>query len=139
MTRRIVLLALIAASATLGAQTPSDPAMARALRALAAQPVVDGHNDLPWRIREDTLHPMDVEAYDLRQHTPGMTDLARLKQGHVGAQFWSIYIPGEPNAPAYRSKGAVASTPGYARVQLEQIDIVRRVIAKYPQLEWTPT
>ena len=113
--------------------------MARALRALAAQPVVDGHNDLPWRIREDTLHSMDVDAYDLRTRTPGMTDLARLKQGHVGAQFWSVYIPGEPSAPAYRSKGALASKPGYARVQLEQIDIARRVIAKYPQLEWTPT
>ena len=136
----LAILATVLLSTPLAAQkAAADPNMARALRALAAQPVVDGHNDLPWRIREDTLHPMDVEAYDLRQHTPGMTDLARLKQGHVGAQFWSIYIPGEPNAPAYRSKGAVASTPGYARVQLEQIDIARRVIAKYPQLEWTPT
>jgi len=111
--------------------------MARALRALAAQPVIDGHNDLPWRIREDTLHPMDVEAYDLRQRAPGHTDLARLKAGHVGAQFWSIYIPGEPTDAVYKSKGAVASMPGYARVQLEAIDIARRVIAKYPEFEWT--
>jgi membrane dipeptidase len=121
------------------AQTAPDPNMARALRVLRAAPVMDGHNDLPWRIREDTIHPMDVEAYDLRKPTPGMTDLARLKQGHVGAQFWSIYIPGEPTDGAYKSKGAVASTPGYARVQLEQIDIARRVIAKYPELQWTPT
>ena len=113
--------------------------MARALAALTAQPIVDGHNDLPWRIREDTVHPMDVEAYDLRRPTPGHTDLARLKQGFVGGQFWSIYIPGERDEAAYRSKGTSASTPGYARVQLEQIDIARRVIEKYPQLEWALT
>jgi membrane dipeptidase len=100
---------------------------------------MDGHNDLPWRIREDTVHPHDVNAYDLRKRTPGMTDLARLKAGHVGAQFWSIYIPGEPGDPAYKSNGEVSSKPGYARVQLEQIDIARRMIAKYPELQWTLT
>ncbi|HEU4996520.1 MAG TPA: dipeptidase [Gemmatimonadaceae bacterium] len=126
--------------ALVSAQTGNDARFtARALAALQAQPIVDGHNDLPWRIREDTVHPMDVDAYDLRKPTPGHTDLARLKQGRVGAQFWSIYIPGEPTDAAYKSKGAVASTPGYARVQLEQIDIARRVIARYPQLQWTPT
>src|SRR5205823_3370342 len=96
-------------------------------------------NDLPWRIREDTVRPMDVDAYDLRVATPGMTDLARLKQGHVGAQFWSIYIPGERGDATYKPNGAVASTPGYARVQLEQIDIARRVVARYPQLQWATT
>jgi len=100
---------------------------------------MDGHNDLPWRIREDSVHPHDVNAYDLRKRTAGMTDIARLKAGHVGAQFWSIYIPGEPADPAYKSNGNVASKPGYARVQLEQIDIARRVVAKYPELQWTLT
>jgi membrane dipeptidase len=57
----------------------------------------------------------------------------------VGAQFWSIYIPGEPDDPTYKPNGRVSSTPGYARVQLEQIDIARRVIDKYPELEWAPT
>ena len=140
--RRLVavpaLFALTAAFSVTRAQA-NDPNMARALKVLRAAPVMDGHNDLPWRIREDSLHPMDVEAYDLRKKTPGMTDLARLKQGHVGAQFWSIYIPGEPTDGAYKSKGAVASTPGYARVQLEQIDIARRVIAKYPELQSAST
>jgi membrane dipeptidase len=121
------------------AQAATDSNMARALRVLRANPVMDGHNDLPWRIREDTTHPMDVDAYDLRKHTPGMTDLPRLKAGHVGAQFWSIYTPGEPTDAAYKPKGAVASIPGYARVQLEQFDIAKRVIAKYPELAWTPT
>jgi membrane dipeptidase len=126
-----------AASAPVSAATPRD--MARAQRVLRASPVFDGHNDLPWRIREDSIHPRDVEAYDLRTRTPGMTDLARLKQGHVGAQFWSVYIPGERGDATYSPNGKVSSVPGYARVQLEQIDIARRVIAKYPALRWTPT
>ena len=103
--------------ASLDAQTPSarktasmsnDQYMERALRVLQASPVMDGHNDLPWRIREDGAHPGDVNAYDLHKRTPGMTDLARLKQGHVGAQFWSIYIPGEPtDAAGWARKGEV--------------------------------
>lgn len=127
-----------AASAQAGSQK-QDPYMERALKVLKAHPVMDGHNDLPWRIREDTVHPQDVEAYDLHKRAPGMTDLARVKAGHLGAQFWSIYIPGEPGDATYAPKGAVASTPGYARVQLEQIDIARRVIAKYPELTWALT
>src|SRR5215471_629650 len=122
MTFKFGFFALFAA-ASLGAQQPADPNMARAIRVLTVQPIVDGHNDLPWRIREDKAHPMDVEAYDLRKHTAGMTDLARLKAGHVGGQFWSIYIPGERGDNTYKPNGAVASQPGYARVQLEQIDI----------------
>ena len=110
----------------------SDPFLARAKAVLRTTPLVDGHNDLPWRIREDTLHANDIEAYDLRQRTPGMTDLARLQKGLVGAQFWSVYIPGEPDAADYRPNGKVSSTPGYARVQLEQIQIARRMIARYP-------
>src|SRR5881227_2210717 len=144
MTSRLYLsgLALFCA-ASVGAQqpqgTPSDPYMARAIRVLTAQPIVDGHNDLPWRIREDKAHPMDVEAYDLRHHVAGMTDLARLKAGHVGGQFWSVYIPGERVDATYKPNGAVASQPGYARVQLEQIDIARRVVARYPELQWATT
>jgi len=141
---RTTAFVVLAPFATLGAQATSsksatDPYLARALRVLQTAPVIDGHNDLPWRIREDTVHPMDVEAYDLRKRTPGMTDLARLKQGHVGGQFWSIYIPGEPTDKAYAKKGDVASLPGYARVQMEEIDIARRVIAKYPELQWALT
>ncbi len=114
-----------------GAQK-TDHYLERARAILRTTPLVDGHNDLPWRIREDTLHANDIEAYDLRKPTPGMTDLARLKQGMVGAQFWSVYIPGEPEASDYRRNGAVRSVPGYARVQLEQIQLARRIIAKYP-------
>jgi membrane dipeptidase len=140
---RASLLIVLAFPFSAGAQQPkaaaADPYMVRAIRVLTEQPVVDGHNDLPWRIREDRAHPMDVQAYDLRQRTPGMTDLARLKAGHVGGQFWSIYIPGERDASAYRPNGSVSSVPGYARVQLEQIDIARRLIARYPELQWATT
>jgi membrane dipeptidase len=140
---RLCALALLVASAAHAQQPRSkaaaDPYMARALHVLTVQPIVDGHNDLPWRIREDKAHPMDVQAYDLRGHTAGMTDLARLKAGHVGGQFWSVYIPGERGDATYKPNGAVASQPGYARVQLEQIDIARRIVAKYPELEWATT
>jgi len=104
----------------LQAQT-GDPQLLLARRILRTTPLVDGHNDLPWRIREDSALSRDVEAYDLRRPTPGHTDLARLRKGMVGAQFWSVYVPGE-----WRDSG-------YARVQLEQLDIAKRVIAKYPE------
>jgi membrane dipeptidase len=139
-----LITCLAFAGSALGAQTSkatakADPYMARALRVLGVAPVMDGHNDLPWRIREDTLTPHDVEAYDLRKRVPGHTDLERMKAGHLGAQFWSVYIPGEPGDATYKPNGAVSSVPGYARAQMEQIDIARRVIAKYPELEWAPT
>ncbi len=126
----VAVLALVAACAR-GAASPasapapagaSDPHLATALRVLASAPLVDGHNDLPWRIREDSVHPRDVEAYDLRRATPGHTDFARLAAGRVGGQFWSVYIPGDTSIGNH----------GFAKVQLEQIDIARRVIAKYP-------
>jgi membrane dipeptidase len=101
-------------------------------RVLRASPVVDGHNDLPWAIRESRTRPLDVAAYDLRGRTPGATDLARLRTGRVGGQFWSVYIPGEPGDATYAPNGAVSGRPGYARVQLEQIDVARRTIARYP-------
>jgi membrane dipeptidase len=102
------------------ATAPNDRYLVRAKRILKTTPLIDGHNDLPWRIREDTIARGNVDAYDLRTHRPGQTDLERLRKGMIGAQFWSVYIPGE-----WRDSG-------YARVQLEQIDIARRVIEKYP-------
>ena len=126
-----LLFAFVAASAPLHAQK-RDPYLERARAVLRSTPLVDGHNDLPWRIREDTVHANDLDAYDLRKRTPGMTDLERLAKGMVGAQFWSVYIPGEASARDYARQGNVSSVPGYARVQLEQIELARRMIAKYP-------
>jgi membrane dipeptidase len=107
-----------------------DPHMEVARRVLATTPLVDGHNDLPWAIRENQEAPMDVAAYDLRGRTPGHTDIPRLRAGGVGAQFWSVYVPAE----------AVAE--GAARFQLEEIDIARQIIERYPdhfQLALTPS
>ncbi len=92
----------------------------RARRLLADAILFDGHNDLPWAIRTDKKAPGDIVAYDLRKRTAGQTDLPRLRQGRVSAQFWSVYVPGE-------------LTTGIARTQLEQIDLMRRVIARYPE------
>ncbi len=120
-----VALLFIAVCATTSVHAQSTAAaseryLVRARRILKTTPLIDGHNDLPWRIREDTIARGNVDAYDLRTHRPGQTDLDRLRKGMIGAQFWSVYTPGE-----YRDSG-------YARVQLEQIDIARRVIEKYP-------
>jgi membrane dipeptidase len=141
-TRRAVAapaaVAALALTAALAAPAAAQSAAARgtpeqiAERVLRASPVVDGHNDLPWAIREQKERPLDVAAYDLRARTAGHTDLARLRAGRVGGQFWSVYIPGEPGDGTYAPNGRVTGRPGYARVQLEQIDVARRVIARYP-------
>src|SRR5215203_3609184 len=115
----LTLLQLATMPSTSGAQTP-DRALERAKKLLRSTPLIDGHNDLPWAIRESKEAPRDVAAYDLKTHTSGHTDLGRLKEGELAAQFWSIYIPGE------------IKDSGYAKVQLEEFDIARRVIARYP-------
>jgi membrane dipeptidase len=98
--------------------------MAKAMRVLSRTPLIDGHNDLPWAIRESEVAPKDVGAarHDLRGHPPFMTDVARLRKGMVGGQFWSVYTP-------YESVDS-----GAARVQLEQIDIAKQVFARYPDV-----
>src|SRR5581483_9227732 len=113
---------MTAVARSVAAASPAvDPAALRhARRLLARHPLVDGHNDLPWTIRNDARARGDLDRYDLRRPTRGHTDLARLRAGGVGAQFWSVYIPGD--LPDGR----------FARTQLEQIDLARRLIARYP-------
>lgn len=118
---RVLPVVLLGSLVSLSAAAQvEDPHLAAARRVLSTTPLVDGHNDLPWRLRQDPLMASDVEAYDLRRQTPGHTDFDRLARGMVGGQFWSVYIPGE------------IRDSGYARVQLEQIDLARRIIEKYP-------
>lgn len=124
--RRVTALlaaALLLAPAFPGA-AQEDPHMAKALRVLARTPLVDGHNDLPWAIRGSDAAPHDVRAaaHDLRGRTPFHTDIPRLREGRVGAQFWSVYIPFS------------ATEEGAAKVQLEQIDIARQIVALYPDV-----
>ncbi len=124
MRRATVLLlaSAVLATAPLGAQ--QDPDMVKAMRVLARTPLIDGHNDLPWAIRESEVAPGNVAApqHDLRGHPPFMTDVVRLRKGRVGGQFWSVYTP-------YESVDS-----GAARVQLEQIDIAKQVFARYPDV-----
>ncbi|MFD7904510.1 dipeptidase [Kitasatospora sp. NPDC059747] len=96
--------------------TPLD--RARAL--LRTAPVVDGHNDLPWAMREQAGY--DLGALDLAadQSDRLHTDLARLAEGGVGAQFWSVYVP-----TRLAGDHAVSAT-------LEQVDFVHALVARYP-------
>lgn len=126
--RSALAVLLVFGPASILAAQPADPAEALARRVLESTPLIDGHNDLPWTIRQSPAARGNPAAYDLRTGTPGHTDLARLRAGRVGGQFWSVYIPGE------------IRDSGYARVQLEQIDIGRQVIAGYPEaFQWATT
>jgi membrane dipeptidase len=96
-----MLLLLLAQIASAEAPSPTPAIRARVERVLTATPVIDGHNDLAWELRVN--HGGAVEATDLTQDTsklphPLQTDIPRLKRGHVGAQFWSVWIP--PTTPA---------------------------------------
>jgi membrane dipeptidase len=113
-----IALPLIAA-----ATSPQDDSLvARARRLLAATPVIDGHNDYPWEVRQKA--GLDLAKLDMRQPQPTiMTDFARLASGGVGAQFWSVYVPSPP----------VGTDPAASvTMALEQIDIVHRMVARYP-------
>ncbi len=87
---------------------------------LTDHPVFDGHNDLPWALR--TKAGYDLDALDIAEPQPTLhTDIPRLRAGGVGAQFWSVYVPSD-----MPGSSAVTAT-------LEQIDCVRRLVAKYPE------
>jgi membrane dipeptidase len=109
---------------------PADAALrARVDRVLAATPLIDGHNDLPWEIR--TRVASRLEKLDLNRDqsallntegTPLMTDIVRLRAGRVGGQFWSVWVPANFTGPR-----AVEMT-------IEQIDLVKRMAGAYPQV-----
>ena len=101
---------------------------ARVERVLKQTPLIDGHNDLPWEIRD--RFQSRLATFDLRSDTskltpppdaaPLMTDIGRLRAGHVGGQFWSVWVP-----PTLKGFEAVQTT-------IEQIDLVKRLAAHYP-------
>ncbi|VWX52795.1 dipeptidase [Novosphingobium sp. 9U] len=122
MRTALLTLALIANPAL--AATPEQTAQA----ALKTAPVWDGHNDVPEQLRErrkDLLDGFDFRdtsaTADPAKNQQAMhTDLARLRRGRVGAQFWSVYVSADLPEPQ-----AVQAT-------LEQIDVTKRLIARYP-------
>jgi membrane dipeptidase len=88
----------------------------------AATFVFDGHNDLPWELR--TKAGSSFDKRDIRQPQKEMhTDIPRLKQGNVGAQFWSVYVP----ADTAKKGTALAQT-------LEQIELVQEMLRRYPDV-----
>jgi membrane dipeptidase len=90
----------------------------RARDLLREFPVVDGHNDLPCALREQVRYDLDARDIAGPQHAHLHTDIPRLREGGVGAQFWSVYVRSD-------LPDAVPST-------LEQIDCVRQLIDRYP-------
>lgn len=101
--------------------TTDDELLTRAHALLAGHPVVDGHNDLPWALREHVRYDLDQRDIAADQSGTGLhTDLPRMRAGGVGAQFWSVYVRTD-----MAGDEAVSAT-------LEQIDIVRQMADRYP-------
>jgi len=99
------------------------PELARARAALAKAPAIDGHNDVPWQIREQrksSIAGFEFAALTGADRTAFHTDIARLKAGGWGGVFWSVYVP------------ATLGRDEAVRVTFEQIDIARRLIAANP-------
>ena len=120
---RSLLIALAALAAIPAQAQPIDRAVqARIDRILKQTPLIDGHNDLPWALREN--HGSSVEGLESgtdRREKPLMTDMQRLRAGRVGGQFWSVYISG-----TIIGDEAIRTT-------IEQIDTARRIIDANPR------
>ena len=122
----------LAGSATAAGGSPASTAE-RVQRVLVNTPLIDGHNDLPWELRE--RFGSDLSRIDLSADTstlprpvdaseewaPLMTDIVRLHQGRVGGQFWSVWIP------------ASVTGPRAVQMTLEEIDLVKRMVERYPR------
>ncbi|XP_077375581.1 dipeptidase 1 [Festucalex cinctus] len=95
-----------------------DSFMSRALKLMSETPLIDGHNDLPWQLREQFNNQLN--KVDLNTLETTHTNIPKIKTGRLGAQFWSAFVPCES-----QYKDAVRQT-------LEQIDVVHRMCQKYP-------
>lgn len=123
MRLSLLALALLPLAAPAAAR-PSPEAIAE--RVLAAQPVIDGHNDWPWAMRThyglERAKTADLAADPTgRTPQPGHTSLPLLRRGRVGGQFWSLYVP-------MRLSGEEA-----VKTSFEQIDLMKAWIARHPQ------
>ena len=120
---RASLAFVLLLSAASGSAQPIDPKVqARIDRILKRTPLIDGHNDIAEQLSENYKRSIEGLASGTNQRQPHalMTDIARLRQGRVGGQFWSVYINGTITGDA-----AIRET-------IEQIDIVRRMIDAFP-------
>ena len=123
MTRlQAVALALVILLTTSTAAQTSAVA-ARVDRILREVPLIDGHNDLPWQYEQrvkNHLAQIDIRQDQSKLTPPLHTDIARLRQGRVSGQFWSVYVP------------ATLKSADAVRAVLEQIDVVHRLDELYP-------
>lgn len=119
MLRIAILPCSVICLVTLAASGQDTALLERARKLHAAVPLVDGHNDYPWALREKA--DRDLAKLDITQPQPAIhTDIPRLRRGGVGGQFWSVYVPA-----SLAGQQAVTAT-------LEQIDIVHRMMGRYP-------
>lgn len=117
---RIIAIALLVAAAGVSAPQAQD-FLARAKALHKQAPLIDGHNDYPWALRGHNVE-RDINKLDIRAPQPSIhTDIARLREGGVGGQFWSVYVPA-----SMQGQTAVRAT-------FEQIDVVHRMMRKYPE------
>lgn len=115
---RVAMLLILTGAAGVSAQGGDLAARARALH--REVPLIDGHNDFPWALREHNAE-RDLNRLDIRMSQPALhTDIPRLRAGGVGGQFWSVFVP-----VAFQGAAAIRAT-------LEQIDVVHRMVRKYP-------
>lgn len=114
-----IATAAVAAAVTVYAQPPGAAALLERAREIHKRsPLIDGHNDYPWTLREKSRR--DLDGLDIARPQPSiMTDIPRLEAGGVGGQFWSVYVPVE-----LTGQSAVTAT-------LEQIDVVHRMMRRY--------
>lgn len=127
----IVVIVVVATSAS-GAPLTS---RGRALAVLSRVPLIDGHNDLPWQLREN--YKNQLKRVDLKDREPwakhpwapgyGHTSIPLIREGKLGGQFWAAYVSCHT-----QGKDAVQQT-------LEQIDVIKRFVDAYDDFEWTPT
>jgi membrane dipeptidase len=120
----LLLGAALTLMPTIASAQPIDPKVqARIDRILKKTPLIDGHNDIAEQLAENYKRSVAglASGTDQRQPQPLMTDMARLHQGRVGGQFWSVYINGATTGDA-----AIRET-------LQEIDVVRRMIETYPK------
>ena len=120
--RSLMLLSALLLAAPATAQPLDGATQARIDRILKRTPLIDGHNDLPEQLSDHYAYRVDNLASGTVAWKPQplMTDMKRMRQGRVGAQFWSVYIDGTVTGDA-----AIRQT-------IEQIDIVHRLVAAYP-------
>jgi membrane dipeptidase len=119
-----ILGCAVLALSAVSQDAPNADLVTRARALLDEVPLIDGHNDIPWQYRKRANNHLD--QIDLSQDLTGLkpdlhTDIPRLRKGGVGGQFWSVYVPAT-------MRGAEG-----IRMTLEQIDMTRRIVARYPE------